>query len=105
MNSAGYIWSPHQWTGGIEIDGLPIEVRVDGEICWQGAAKAPFGKLLDPVIGYARKPLVFDALDVGMLVTTGTLCGLVELGSAPRHVAATLSGASAVDFNIRSSAA
>ncbi|MBK8082346.1 MAG: hypothetical protein IPK28_00130 [Devosia sp.] len=101
MNSAGYIWSQHAWTGGTEIDGLPITVAIDGETSWQGTAKAPFGKLLDPIIAYANTPLAFRALQAGMLVTAGTLCGLVEVGAAPRQISATFANAPAVTFAVR----
>ena len=35
------------------------------------------------------------------LVTTGALCGLIEVGAAPRHVSATVADAPAVEFTVR----
>lgn len=103
MNSAGYVWSPLPWTHGVEVDGLPITVALNGETLWQGPGKLPFGDLLAPVLAYARSPLAFDALAAGKLVTTGTLCGLVPLNE-PGHAAARIADAAPVEFTIRRAA-
>lgn len=102
MNTAGYVWSPTPWTRGVDVEGLPIAVAVDGETRWQGPSTLPFGPLLTPIIAYARRPLAFAALEAGMLVTTGTLCGLVELNE-PGHISASLADAPPVAFTVRRS--
>ena len=103
MNTAGYVWSPAPWTRGIDVANLPIVVAIDGAVRWEGRSKAPFGELLDPVIAYAKRPLAFSALDAGMLVTTGTLCGLIEVGT-PTHFSARIADAAAVEFTVRHAA-
>lgn len=103
MNSAGYVWSPLPWTRGVEVNGLPITVTLDGETLWEGPSKLPFGDLLAPVLAYARSPLAFDALAAGKLVTTGTLCGLVALNQ-PGRVAARIADAAPVEFTVRRAA-
>lgn len=99
MTAAGYVWSPAPWTGGVEVDGLLIEVDLDGRPAWRGPAKTPFGHLLAPIMAYGRKLPESSALAAGMLVTTGTLCGLVPIGTA-RHVIARVAGRAWVEFDV-----
>lgn len=103
INGAGYVWSPHPWTRGADIADLRIEVSVDGAPFWQGTGAAPFGELLTPILAVARNaPAGFDPLQQGMLVTTGALCGLIEIRS-PGRIEARIVGADPVHLTLQQS--
>jgi 2-keto-4-pentenoate hydratase len=60
------------------IDGLPIVVRVDGEVVREETARHPFGDAIKPIAAYAKAPNDhFGGLAKGMVVTTGSLSQLL----------------------------
>jgi 2-keto-4-pentenoate hydratase len=101
LNTGGYVWSEVPWARGLDLKDVRIDVEVDGEAYWQGPGVNPFGSILTPVIAYARAPLdSFGALSAGMLVTTGSLCGLVAI-NRPCTIRAGLAGSAPVTLRLR----
>jgi 2-keto-4-pentenoate hydratase len=88
MTSAGYVWSAATWEPGVEVDGTQIDLLVDGRSLWAGQGKHPFGGVLAPILAYAKAPRdQFGGLRAGMIVTTGSLCGIVPMAGAGSVVA------------------
>jgi len=101
LNTAGYVWSESPWSRGLDLADVRIDVEVDGKRFWQGPGANPFGSILAPVISYARARLdSFGALDAGMLVTTGSLCGLVAI-NRPYTIRAGIAGSAPVTLTFR----
>lgn len=100
LNTAGYIWTDVPWPRGTDINNIQIEVEVDGHRFWDGPGASPFGGILEPIVAFGRNERnSYAALDGGMLVTTGTLCGLVEI-TRPARIRAGIAGASPVEFEL-----
>lgn len=78
MTGAGYIVGD-AWPSA-EIEGISIVVDMDGVKLFSGPAKHPFGGVIAAIRNYALAPFdLFGSLKAGMVMTTGTLCGLVVL--------------------------
>jgi 2-keto-4-pentenoate hydratase len=90
--TAGYAYGIDPWTGGTDVDGIDIVVEIDGRQVYSGKAKHPFGGVLQPILAQARAPHDgFGGLKAGMIVTTGTLCGVVPV-PGPCMITARLAG-------------
>lgn len=101
LNTGGYVWSETPWPRGLDLKDIQIDVAVDGEAYWRGPGVNPFGSILTPVIAYARAPLDgFGALGAGMLVTTGSLCGLVAI-NRPCTIRAGITGSAPVTLSLK----
>lgn len=90
LSTAGYVTDTSRaWEHGPELAGADVEVRHDGKVIYAAPAKPIFGHVLTSLIAYAREPFPSLPLKAGMIVTTGTLCGLVAV-PGPGHVSARL---------------
>lgn len=100
INTAGYAWNESEWQRGADIDNIGIMVEVDGHPFYRGNGASDVGGILAPLIAYGRQPLGhFDVLGEGMLVTTGALCGLLDI-RGPGHIRAAIDG-NAVELTLR----
>jgi 2-keto-4-pentenoate hydratase len=78
MTGAGYAVG-EAWPSA-EIEGTPIVIDLDGVVIFSGPAKHPFGGVYPAIRNYAQDQFdLFGALKAGMVVTTGTLCGLLPI--------------------------
>jgi 2-keto-4-pentenoate hydratase len=101
-NSAtgGYVFSDEEWTGGTVIETLSVEIEVDGKQIYSAPAKHPFGGVFNPVIAYGKAQNDrFGALKAGMIVTTGSLCGVVPVAT-PCRVTARIAGSYTIEVEL-----
>jgi len=79
MLTAGYVTGSQPIPSLPDVEGLPIVLETPAGISRLGPARHPFGGVLDPVMAYAAAPFdQFGGLRAGMIVTTGSLCALIE---------------------------
>ena len=78
ITSGGYVLGG-EWTGGPLVDGLPLEIRADGEVVYSGEAKHPAGDAMRPLAVLARQGWGSVTPKAGMVITTGSLCGIVAV--------------------------
>ncbi len=99
-NAAYVLHAKHPWTAGMDVQGLPLEVKLDGELVYSAPARHPFGGVLVALERYAAAPNdLYGCCKAGHLITTGTLCGVVPLGQAS-SVAVNFGNAPAIHFSI-----
>lgn len=80
MITAGYVCGTQKIAALFPIDGLAITASINGIERDLGLAKHPFGSALKPLMAYAAAPFdQFGGLKAGMIVTTGSLCPLIEV--------------------------
>ncbi|OAM74543.1 hypothetical protein [Devosia elaeis] len=85
MVTSGYVTGPQVIPTLPEVDGLLITLETTAGTTQLGPAKHPFGGVLEPIIGYASAPFDhFGGLRAGMVVTTGSLCPLIEASPTGR---------------------
>ena len=100
MLTAGYVTGGQPIAALPEVDGLPITLETSAGTTQLGAAKHPFGGVLEPIMAYAAAPIDhFGALRAGMTVTTGSLCPLIEV-PATGWVAVRLGDFAAVSVSL-----
>lgn len=97
--TAGYAAGSAPWTAGPDVDGIDIEVFIDGARVHAGKATHPFGGVLAPIAACARAPggRYGWLLRAGTIVTTGTLCAVVPV-SGPCTITARLAGTHEVEL-------
>jgi 2-keto-4-pentenoate hydratase len=78
ITSAGYVLGG-EWTGGPLIDGLELEIKADGKVVYSAEARHPVGDALRPLAMLAREGWGSVAPKAGMVITTGSLCGIVPV--------------------------
>lgn len=96
LGAAGYVLDDtREWSESLNVDGMPLEVTLNGEAIFDGAVRHPFGGVLIALQKYALEASDrFGFCNAGQMITTGTLCGVlpidvvgdvtVKLGSSPR---------------------
>lgn len=101
FSNAGYAWSfAPAWTKGTDLEGVTVEIEADGKVIHNAPAKHPLGAVMKPVLAYGAAPFDhFGAFKAGMVVTTGSLCGIVPL-AAPAEVTARLGGSHRIDLTL-----
>jgi 2-keto-4-pentenoate hydratase len=100
LNTAGYIWAEAPLVAFPDDNDLSIEVSVNGKSLDVMRGGFPFGGVLEPLITCGEQAFNgFGALERGMLVTTGALCGLIEV-KAPATIIAGIAGAEAIEFSL-----
>lgn len=88
LSTAGYVTDPSRiWTPGVDLTGATVEVSHDGKVIYSAAAKHVFGSVLASLVAYAADPFPSLPLKKGMIVTTGTLCGMISVPGPGRMVA------------------
>ncbi len=96
MSSLGYAIGPPRADDSIA--GLTIHIAFNGEEIYAAPAKHGFGTVLASVIAYSAHQQPGLPLRAGMIITTGSMCGLVPT-DGPGHVTATL-GDESLEFDI-----
>mgnify|MGYP001179560724 CR=1 FL=1 len=87
MSAFGYVIDQSTWEHDGNLEGLHIVLTFNGETIWDKPAKHGFGTVLASVIAYAALPEQPYPLKAGTLVTTGSLCGLVQTSGPGKGVA------------------
>lgn len=65
-----------------QVDGLSCHVTLDGSLLYQAPSSHPAGDPLLPLLAYANEQSDFlGGLRTGQIVTTGSLCGVLPVGS------------------------
>jgi 2-keto-4-pentenoate hydratase len=83
IGNRGYVLGPVLPKGIIDsIGGTPLKVTLAGETIYNGPAQHPKGDVLTWLLAYANDKLrPHTSLRKGALITTGTLCGAIELNT------------------------
>ena len=84
IGNQGYVLGPILPKSIIDtISGTPLKVTLNGQPIYDAGAQHPKGDVLTWLVDYANDTLRPDSsLRAGALITTGTLCGAIELASA-----------------------
>jgi 2-keto-4-pentenoate hydratase len=97
MSSYGHVIGPNwAWTG--EVNGQDVRITLDCKEVYAAPAKHGFGTVLASIAAYARHQRPELPLKAGVIITTGSLCGMVPVGGTG-HVVASLNGVP-VEFDI-----
>ena len=89
MSAFGYGYTTEPRAARDAIEGVEIVVRFKGEELYRAPAKHGFGAVNTSLLAYARNQQAHMPLKAGMIVTTGSLCGLVP-SSGPGRVEVAL---------------
>lgn len=98
LSAYGYVINPARRPAGTRLDGFDVTLEFGGKQIYQAPAKHGFGSVLGSLVAYARAPRAEYPLRKGMMITTGSLCGMVPT-SGTGHAIARL-GDSVVEFDI-----
>ena len=98
MSALGYVVNPTPRDSGADVDNFDVVVEFAGQGIYSAPAKHGFGRVLESIAAYAKAQLPEYPLRAGMMVTTGSLCGLVPTTGAGRVVAQL--GTHKVEFDI-----
>ena len=93
LDNGGYIIGPQLPSALLDtVGGMPLQVSAAGQIIFDAPAGHPKGDVLSWVLAFANNPhRPADSLQAGEFVTTGSLCGAVDLPAAG-EVRCTLDG-------------
>ncbi|OAP36535.1 hydratase [Sinorhizobium glycinis] len=83
LGNAGYALGPELPRDLLDgAEGRPLEVTLDGAPLFAGEAHHPAGDVLAWLVGWANETQrAEDTLSAGEIVTTGSLCGALEVGA------------------------
>lgn len=98
LSSLGYVINPAHRESGADLDNFDVSLEFAGRQIYAAPAKHGFGTVLASLIAYAKAQRPEYPLRAGMIVTTGSVCGLVPT-SGTGHAVAEL-GAHRVEFDI-----
>lgn len=98
MSALAYVVHTEARPAGADLDGVEVSLEFAGRSIWAAPAKHGFGGVRNSLFAYARNQLPEYPLPAGMLVTTGSVCGLVKT-SGTGHVVARL-GDQTIAFDI-----
>jgi 2-keto-4-pentenoate hydratase len=98
MQSYGYVINPLERDLGADIANFDVQLFHGGTQIFGGPAKHSFGTVLNSFVAYAKAQVPAYPLKAGMVVTTGSLCGLVPV-SAPGPARAVF-GNHVVEFTL-----
>lgn len=87
LSTLGYAVGTTPWPRGEAISGLQVQLDYNGKTIHSGPARHAFGTVLNSFFAYAREQRPEYPLTAGMVVTTGSLCGLVPAAGPGRAVA------------------
>ncbi len=94
----GYVINPMEREPGADLDLFDVTLEFNGQQIYNAPAKHGFGSVLASLVAYAKAQRPEYPLKAGMIITTGSLCGLVPT-SGTGHAVATL-GVHKVEFDI-----
>lgn len=97
-SALAYVLDPTPRAAGSKLDGFTVKLEFNGQEVYSAPPKHAFDTVERSFIAYAKAQQPHYPLRAGLVVTTGTLCGLVPTSGAG-HVRATL-GDHAVEFDI-----
>lgn len=98
MSAFGYVINPIIREPGADLEGFDVTVEFAGQQLYSAPAKHGFGTVLASLVAYAKAQRPEYPLKAGMIITTGSVCGLVPI-SGIGHAVAKL-GAHTVEFDI-----
>jgi 2-keto-4-pentenoate hydratase len=98
VSALGYAIDPTPRESGADIDNFDVIIEFGGQQIWAAPAKHSFGTVLKSFLAYAKGQHPDYPLRAGMIVTTGSLCGLVPTSGAG-HVVARL-GSHVVELDL-----
>lgn len=98
MSAYGYVINPLERESGADLDNFDVSVEFGGKQIYSAPAKHSFGSVLASLVAYAKAQRPEYPLTAGMMVTTGSVCGLVPTAGTG-HAVATL-GKHRVEFDI-----
>ncbi len=86
LGNAGYALGPELPRDLLDgVEGRSLEVSLDGASLFAGEAHHPAGDVLAWLVGWANeRQRAQDTLRAGEIVTTGSLCGALEVGTPGR---------------------
>jgi 2-keto-4-pentenoate hydratase len=85
----GYVINPVEREPGADLDNFDVTLEFGGKQICSAPAKHGFGSVLASLVAYAKAQRPEYPLKAGMIITTGSLCGLVPT-SGTGHAVATL---------------
>lgn len=98
MSSLAYVFDPVPRDPGADLDNFDVVIEFGGKQIYMAPAKHGFGTVLASLVAYAKAQRPEYPLKAGMIVTTGSLCGLVPT-TGTGHVVGQL-GSHRVEFDI-----
>jgi 2-keto-4-pentenoate hydratase len=87
MSALGYVVHTEWRPAGADLDGVEVSLEFAGRSIWAAPTKHSFGGVRNSLMAYARNQMPAYPLPAGMLVTTGSVCGLVKTSGTGRVVA------------------
>jgi 2-keto-4-pentenoate hydratase len=101
LGNRGYVLGPVLPKSVIDtITNTPLSVTFNGQSIYDGPAEHPKGDVLEWLLDYANDRLrPHTSLKSGALITTGTLCGAIELAS-PGAIEIVLDGKARLDLTV-----
>ncbi len=101
LGNSGYVLGPALDPSVLDTaSGTPLRVTFDGQSIYNAPAQHPKGDVLTWLLAYANDAQRPEgSLTAGELVTTGTLCGAIEL-PAPGKVDILFGGNHRLDFSV-----
>jgi 2-keto-4-pentenoate hydratase len=101
LGNSGYVLGPAVSKSLIDTaTGTPLTVTFNGQPIYDGPAQHPKGDVLTWLVAYANDGLRPDtSLQAGALITTGTLCGAIELAHSG-EIEIVLGGAARLNLSI-----
>ncbi|WP_018238448.1 fumarylacetoacetate hydrolase family protein [Ensifer sp. BR816] len=92
LGNAGYVLGPELPRDFLDAEGRTLGVSLDGAPIFEGEAHHPAGDVLAWLVGWANETQrAENSLAAGEIVTTGSLCGALDL-AAPGRVDVRLDG-------------
>lgn len=101
LGNNGYVLGPALPKTAVDTaGGTPLKVTLNGDTIYDGLAGHPKGDVLTWLIAYANDKLRPDnSLRSGGLITTGSLCGAIEL-AAPGDLDIAFAGTNLLQLNL-----
>ena len=101
LGNSGYVLGPAVPKTLIDTaTGTPLKVTLNGQPIYDAPAQHPKGDVLTWLLGYANDKLrPENSLKAGALITTGTLCGAIELAS-PGEIDILLGGTAKLHLSL-----
>lgn len=97
-SALAYVMDPTPRAAGGKLDGVTVKLEFNGQEVYAAPPKHAFETVERSFVAYARAQHPHYPLRAGLILTTGTLCGLVPTSGAG-HVRASL-GDHVVEFDI-----
>lgn len=99
LGNMGYVLGPLLPTAMLDSSiGMPLQVSLDGRSLYDAGAQHPTGDVLTWLLGYANdRSRPQTVLVAGSIITTGSLCGAIEIANSG-NIEIKLGSEAALDF-------